>query len=264
MNKPNILMFHRIALNNNVSINKLYKQRGMLYNINDVYAIIDSYLQKGYKFGGIEQSLYDKRKIHLSFDDGFIEHLAVASLLKKRYNLAYNTVSFSINIGNSFLNEYSGMDIIYEIILNNKLDKLKKYIKKEFNENINEIKSFVASLDSDKLKTISKHFSELNCHLSQNFLHSKEVIELSKLFKINSHSMTHRFLTKHKKESKNEILESKIYLEKLINKEVDVFCYPEGKNDNEIQKFCEEAGYKYALSIKHNDNNNFCIGRIIL
>ena len=84
------------------------------------------------------------------------------------------------------------------------------------------------------------------------------------MLQISSHGITHRFLIDHKIESKKEILQSKLILEKLINQNIDTFCYPEGKNDIELQNYCKNAGYKYALSIRHEASNKFCIGRKIM
>ena len=107
--------------------------------------------------------------------------------------------------------------------------------------------------------------SKLSSSVANNtFLDKSEIIELSKIFKITSHGITHRFLNSHKKESEKEILQSKIILENITNQNIDTFCYPEGKNDNDLQNYCKKAGYKYALSIKHEENNKFCVGRKIM
>ena len=61
--------------------------------------------------------------------------------------------------------------------------------------------------------------------------------------------------------SKEEMLNSKNELEKLIDEEVYIFNYVEGKNNAQLQNECKAIGYKYALSIKNEINNDFSIGR---
>ena len=84
---------------------------------------------------------------------------------------------------------------------------------------------------------------------------------MSKLFNIISHGIYHRDLRYHKDISKNEILDSKKHLEKLCNNPIEVFCYPEGKNDEDIWQMCKDSGYKFGLSINHAPNNPYKIGR---
>ena len=94
-------------------------------------------------------------------------------------------------------------------------------------------------------------------------MNSKEVEELSEMFQISSHGKSHRFLTRYQNISRLEIRQSKEILEQKLNKTINIFCYPEGKNDKTIQHYVKVAGFKYALSIRHEPDNNFCIGRII-
>jgi len=258
-------MFHRVKITNEQKINNWYFQRKMVIEINNIYKLIDNYLSKGYKEGSISECIDNNNNFHLSFDDGFKEHLKVAYLLKERYNFDCNSVSFSINIANSINNDFAGMDLVYSILENNLIEKLNQFFETDFNtKNIPEIKKYIASLKPEQLKQLSNYFLELHEQLENTFLNKTEIIELSKIFKITSHGISHRFLTNHKKESKKEILQSKTILESIINQNIDTFCYPEGKNNNELQNYCKKAGYKYALSIRHEENNKFCIGRKIM
>jgi hypothetical protein len=265
MDRPNIIMFHRVKFTNKQNINNWYFRRRMIIEIEKLYKLIDKYLSRGYKMGSIEQCLENNNYFHLSFDDGFKEHLEVAFLLKKRYNFNYSSISFSINIANSVNHDFTGMDLAYSILENKQIEKLNHFLKTNFKtKDIAEIKNKIASLTPKQLKRLSDYFSEFQRQLKNTFLSKSDIIELSKIAKITSHGITHRFLTYHKKESEKEILESKAILEHIINKKIDTFCYPEGKNDFEIQFFCKKAGYKYSLSIRHEENNKFCIGRKIM
>ena len=73
--------------------------------------------------------------------------------------------------------------------------------------------------------------------------------------------MIHRDLCFHIQDSECEIRDSKAYLENVVQQEINIFCYPEGKNDTNLQEFCQKSGYTYALSVCHSKDNNFCIGR---
>lgn len=86
---------------------------------------------------------------------------------------------------------------------------------------------------------------------SSKLLTSEQIIELSKDFEIGAHTMTHPRLNKiTPEEAEKEIKESKAYLEKLINKTVDSFCYPGGNYRQIHIKQVERAGFRLARTIK--------------
>jgi len=265
MKQPNILMYHRIELENTNSINDFYYKRNMVVSFSNLCKTIDYYLLSGYLFGNVENCLQNEKYFHLSFDDGFKEHLKVAELLKQKYQIEKQNVTFSINIGNSYFQNYTGMDLIYSIFETKQQSKLFEIIK--FNQtqsyDFQIIKNLIFNFCKNELLELSNQFSDLHAKLKNTFLNAQEILELSKLFSIASHGITHRFLTSDLQNSEQEIINSKVYLETELNQIVDTFCYPEGKNNSTLHKFCQNAGYKYALSIKHEPENYYCIGRII-
>jgi len=262
--KPNILMFHRIKLSNIHSINKLYYERKMVVNLEAVFKIIEDYFSNGYLFGNIEQCIKSDKYFHLSFDDGFKEHLEVAIILKEKYNPLKDAISFSVNIGNSIYQKYSGMDLVYELISQKKIGLLLDILKLDKKSTIPDIKKRLLELNPKELFEISEQLNKYIKELKNIFLSKEEITKLSTFFLVNSHGISHRKLIKHNQQSKQEILKSKQILESITKQKIDTFCYPEGKNNKQIQSFVKSAGYKYGLSIRHETNNNYCVGRIII
>ena len=81
----------------------------------------------------------------------------------------------------------------------------------------------------------------------EDLLTDAEIIQLSKDFEIGAHTMTHPNLTKiSKEEAYKEILDSKIYLERLLGKEVKSFCYPGGYYDKRIEKLVSKSGFNFS------------------
>jgi len=252
-------MFHRIELKN-IQLPNIYSKRKMVHRIERLFEIINSYLNKGYSFGSIEEARINPLILHLTFDDGYKEHLAVAKILKKRYSLSYNNITFSINIGNSYFQKNICMDFIYRLIELNRLNELIDIIKLE-TDDIQSIKKYLFSKSKVEIEKI---FSSIpNIDLSNIFLNEGEVYILSKEFSIASHSMTHHFLTSSD-ELNYEIATSKKILEDKLNLKIETFCYPEGKNNILIQELCQKEGYKYALSIRGNLKNKFAISREVI
>jgi peptidoglycan/xylan/chitin deacetylase (PgdA/CDA1 family) len=64
---------------------------------------------------------------------------------------------------------------------------------------------------------------------------------------IGSHGMTHPVLSRISlKKVEYEVKESKLELEKILNREVITFCYPYGRYNDKVIKIIESVGYHYA------------------
>ncbi len=93
------------------------------------------------------------------------------------------------------------------------------------------------------LKNHEFHKSEL--------LSSQEIKDLSKNYEIGAHTLTHPDLTKISVlQAKKEINQSRLYLEKIINKKINSFCYPSGKFNPVIKKLIKKSGFKLARTTK--------------
>jgi len=95
----------------------------------------------------------------------------------------------------------------------------------------------------------------------KELLSDKDIVNLSKNFEIGGHTISHPTLTKiSHKSAEMEIINSKIYLENLLDKEVVSFCYPKGKYNSKIRKLVKKAGFKYARTTQRHKfalaNNN--------
>jgi peptidoglycan/xylan/chitin deacetylase (PgdA/CDA1 family) len=249
INNENIWMFHRVRFSNNY-ISTVYDKRGMVHHFDDIINLIDSALESGKKIGSISQSLQDKNTIHLSFDDGYKEHLLVAEKLKEKYNFPLEAITFSINIRNSFYSEKLCMDMIYQVMDNHlcniKLSSVNKIKNKIFSN-----KRYIPLLNNQKID------------MENYFLNEDELISLSKLFSIASHCVNHTFLTSlESSEVYYELDESKRFLESKLNITINTICYPEGKSNKEIREIAKNRGYKFGLSIS-GDIDKYKLGRII-
>jgi L-malate glycosyltransferase len=92
------------------------------------------------------------------------------------------------------------------------------------------------------------YVSPFNCEFNQKeLLTTEDVRNISKDFEIGAHTMTHPHLPKISLENaKKEILESKKYLEKIINKKVTAFCYPYGEYNTNIKNSVKCSGFRIA------------------
>ena len=255
-------MVHRIECNKS-SIDDVYYQRNLVVKIDSLIEIINKITKSKYSFGTLKQSIETNNHLHITFDDGYKEHLIAAKKLIKELGLQKENCSFAINIGNSLLSDFSGMDLIYDIIQNNSIEELCNYLSIDNRKkcNIEFIKELYIKMSISEINMIKNSFKLTEPSLKNQFLNKQEVFELSKLFNIISHGVYHRDLRYHMHTSLKEMINSKKHLEELCNKQIDVFCYPEGKNNEDIWQMCKNSGYKYGLSIAHEPNNPYKIGR---
>jgi len=104
----------------------------------------------------------------------------------------------------------------------------------------------------------------------EGWLTSEELRKLSEseLITIGSHTISHLHLPSitDKQRLRSEIIDSKIMLERIINKKVDYFSYPIGGFNEEIRKIVIEAGYAGAVATSpgwdYPNNYPYAIKRI--
>lgn len=91
-------------------------------------------------------------------------------------------------------------------------------------------------------------------HLTGTWQHDyfdlAEAKELSQnpLVELGAHSMTHSSLTEIPLTSaKDEIIQSKDYLQKALGKEIKYFCYPRGAFNSDLVEIVRQAGYRLAF-----------------
>jgi len=72
---------------------------------------------------------------------------------------------------------------------------------------------------------------------------------------IGSHTLTHPILTKVGDERlQRELRDSKSQLEEVIGHQVDLFCYPNGDNDERVRSEVARAGYLAAVTVVNGLN----------
>ncbi|HRY62891.1 MAG TPA: polysaccharide deacetylase family protein, partial [Candidatus Paceibacterota bacterium] len=81
----------------------------------------------------------------------------------------------------------------------------------------------------------------------ENPLSEDNIREIALRHEIGAHTLTHPDLhILRNEEKKKEICGSKEWLEKVINKEVEMFCYPFGSYNKETADIVKECGFNGA------------------
>ena len=99
---------------------------------------------------------------------------------------------------------------------------------------------------------------EINVKSQDYYLNQKEIKYLSSLgMIIGSHSESHTLLSRLKYNKQfSEINNSKVFLEKIINKNIDIFCYPYGGKISynfHTLRVLKKLKFKLAYSVEARD-----------
>ncbi len=82
-------------------------------------------------------------------------------------------------------------------------------------------------------------------------LSEKEIKEISKNHEIGAHTLNHIDLTKiNLRKARQEISDSKRYLEELLGKQIKMFCYPRGEYNQKIKEIVIRNSFLGARTVK--------------
>ncbi|WP_440652166.1 polysaccharide deacetylase family protein [Candidatus Pelagibacter sp. HIMB1542] len=219
-----------------------------------------------------------------TFDDGFKDHIYAAEVLKKYNSIGIFFIPTTPIKSNRILDVHKTHLILGKVKSSEALNELIKYLYKNKivkfinkNEKSKYKLAYKQQFDTDDKKQFKKIMNyygdlklknkildyllkkfEINIKPKDYYLNKKEIKYLNSIgMIIGSHSETHTLLSRLSyREQFKEINNSKIYLEKIINKSVDTFCYPYGGkisyNDNTL-KILKKLKYKLAYSVDYRD-----------
>ncbi len=106
--------------------------------------------------------------------------------------------------------------------------------------------------NSERLELLKKYYKHENSkdYDDRQALNWTELNELAEYITIGSHTKYHPILTccSHS-EMKEEIIDSKLNIEKNINVECKHFAYPNGDYDSQVLDYVKNAGYESARTI---------------
>ena len=226
----------------------------------------------------------NNNKYLATFDDGFKDHMFAAEILKKHNGIGIFFIPTLPLVSNKILDVHKTHMIVGKIKGLDALNELEKYLNKNKIKNYYNQKEKIKHADAyknqhdevykKKFKKIMNYYGDLKLkhqildHLLKKFdinikpkdyyLNKKEIKYLSSLgMIIGSHSESHTLLSKlsYKKQF-SEIRDSKIFLEKIIKKKVDTFCYPYGGkvsyNRNTLN-ILKKLKFKLAYSVDYRD-----------
>jgi len=250
---------------------------------NDYTNQIKKFSEKGL-INSYEELFIPSDKFLPTFDDGFKDHIFAAEVLKKNNSIGIFFISTSPLKNNTMLDVHKTHLILGKVKSSEALNELEKYLYKnkitKFYNNNEKSKyklAYKKHLDEDDKKQFKKIMNyygdlklkhkildyllkkfEINTKPNDYYMNKKEIKYLKSLgMIIGCHSESHTLLSRLSyREQFKELSNSKIFLEKIINKSVDTFCHPFGRktsyNDDTL-KILKKLKYKLAYSVEYRD-----------
>ena len=231
-----------------------------------------------------QEIFFDSSKYLLTFDDGFKDHIYAAEILKKHNSVGLffiptlplkNNTILDVHKTHLIVGKVNGLEAVNELekyLNKNKIDNYynqkeklkyqvayKKHNDEFYKKKFKKIMNYYGNLElKHKILNYLLRKFEINVKSQDYYLNKKEIKYLSSLgMIIGSHSESHILLSRlnYKKQFK-EINNSKIFLEKIINKNIDIFCYPYGGKISynfDTLKILKKLKFKLAYSVEHRD-----------
>ena len=257
---------------------------------------IKNLISLGYEFKNVTEAIESLKKeedlnkvVLLTFDDGLKDHINAAKILK---NLGIQKGTFYIPtqpyLNNQILHVHNAhlivsqegeksLDLLFEAckyldisITNHSNYKIEKEIHKnaysrhETSSKIKEFKRLINYYGSigvrDLLLNEIKRRIGIFKKAEDVYLSFDEIKEISEMgFEIGSHGVSHTLLSRlDKKNQKEELFRSKKFLENLISKDINSFCYPYGGKKSYNQdtlQLMKEVNYHNAISVEQRNIN---------
>jgi peptidoglycan/xylan/chitin deacetylase (PgdA/CDA1 family) len=271
------VMYHYIR-----SKNKLFPYSNILKK-NDYNNQVKKFSKIGL-INSYQEIFSDSNKYLLTFDDGFKDHIYAAEILKKHNSVGLffiptlplkNNIILDVHKAHLIVGKVKGFEAVNELekyLNKNKIDNYynqkeklkyqaayKKYNDEFYKKKFKKIMNYYGNLElKNKILNYLLRKFEINVKSQDYYLNQKEIKYLSSLgMIIGSHSESHILLSRlnYKKQFK-EINNSKIFLEKIINKNIDIFCYPYGGKISynfDTLKILKKLKFKIAYSVESRD-----------
>ncbi len=293
--KAIVLMYHRIAdsqadvWNIAISPENLEEQLKYLKKAGRVIPLKELVKE-------VRNKKIKKNSVVITFDDGYADNFYIAKPLLEKYNLPATFFIPSINIGQQkefwwdeleqiilYTKELPSSisitinDITIELSLNDENKLTDEIISRQIAWKAYEeppstlrcdiflkiweaLKPLKNEQQQEYLKTIR---SWAGCNISSRpqyqcmSIEQMKILAENELFTIEAHSSTHAALAFHDKSFQDkELISNKNYLEKILNKKIDMLAYPYGSYNTDTIKAATGAGFEFAFTTDEESVSN--------
>lgn len=275
-----VLMYHHILAEKNPFLPGISRK---------VFSLQIKYLQRAYQIMDLERLVmllkerkpFPPRSLALTFDDGYEDFYQQAFPLLKSLNLPATVFVATGFIDTGLVPWTDELRILFRKTSENRFE-IKEGTGERYSWNdeagklqaLRQVKERLKTLPEEERRSLYQAIkSQLKVEMAgeTRILSREQIREISTAgISIGSHTVHHPILTRISPEkAREEIVQSKLELEEIIQKKVCGFCYPNGEEgdfNEEIQGLVRQAGYEYACSTLEGVNtletDRYELGRV--
>ncbi len=255
--KINVLLFHRVE-NLETSFSIIVNEK----NFEDQL----KYICSRYKVLRCDEdwSNVDRKSVALTFDDGYIDFYTKAYPLLKKYNVP---ATVFISTGGIDNNKEFWWDELEHILNQNRLPNTIKTKRKEFyvnnfknrSELINDVREEIINntfcIRDEEIDSLKNQVNPyLKSRPKYRTMNTKEIscLSMDPLITIGAHTVNHILCDfENYNVQREEIKNSKIMLENIIDKEVNLFAYPNGNIGKDTRSILKDLGFVRSFTCEH-------------
>jgi peptidoglycan/xylan/chitin deacetylase (PgdA/CDA1 family) len=208
-----------------------------------------------------------RARVAITFDDGFENNFNYAIPLLEKYNFPASIFVLSATVDDpEFVNWADLLDVIFAAKLCSKIDFLGlEFFRSDvgyYTKSLPHIalSDFIKDQGGARLEPLKKLADEFsrNANAVTSFREQVKLMNADQLFKcsrsnlieIGSHSKNHFNIGRIPIDlAKTELEDSRLTLERALNKEVLSIAYPDGDYTDNVKAIAEEVGYRRQLAV---------------
>jgi len=254
-----VLMFHRVLPQSLINEMDAYYLRGTLVSTEFLESEIEKYLQQGFVFKTVIDSLNNtsEKTIVLTFDDGYDDNYKYVFPILNKFRIR---ATFYPTIGYCISQTIAPLDYYYHYVNQNIIP-----LEKENWITGNQKQAFLKLKIADQYIFIDDLFKNKLPKVELKYMTGLNLQELQRAGnEIGGHSFSHEIYTRlNSDELKTDYNKMKEAFD-IIAIKLETFAYTDGRYNNSIIDFLSNEGIRGACAIKKNEvlyNSSFEIER---
>jgi len=249
-----VLMFHRILPESLINQTNAYSTFGTLISQEYFEIVLSLLIDNDFAFVNISELITrnnSEKLVALTFDDGYSDNFIYAFPSLRKFNA---TATFFPVVNPCKNNSVLPLDIYYQCVdeLDLKKNEREEYIKGETK------RKFYWTEPDKQIELLKEFFIELPKSNRVKYMSLEQLKQLSENgFEIGSHGMTHSLLIANYMNDRkvmNELQNSKQWLERVIDKPVNSFCFPAGRYNARMIELAKQVGYTSTCLVFRTEN----------
>lgn len=249
-----VLMFHRVLPEKQIIQPNAYSSFGTLISQEYFENILACLVDAGFKFVKISELAQRNstgKYVALTFDDGYSDNFEFAFPSLQKFKA---TATFFPVVNPCKCNSVLPLDIYYQCVdeMNLEENERAEYVTGRIK------KKFYWAEPDKQMEMLNSLFINLPKRNRVRYMSAEQLKQLSDNgYEIGSHGMTHSLLISdymNEEKAIYELKRSKQWLEAVVGKPVNAYCFPAGRYNAKMIELAKQVGYTSTCLVVRDEN----------